>query len=57
MTAQDERSNSVAKSSDSLGQIALFAVVWFCLLWLLIGILAVHAYRVGEASPFRYVGF
>lgn len=57
MTAKDERLGGANRTSASMSGIVLFAGIWFGLLWLMIIVLAAHAYRVGEATTFRYVGF
>lgn len=57
MTAKDEGPDGVTPNSVSLSGIVLFAGIWVGLLWFMILVMAAHAYRVGEATPFRYVGF
>lgn len=57
MTTNDDRPRDATSKLSSLSAVALFASIWFVLLWLLIGFLAAYSYRVGQATPFRYVGF
>ncbi len=57
MTTNDDRPRDATSKLTSLSAVALFASIWFVLLWLLIGFLAAYSYRVGQATPFRYVGF
>ena len=57
MTAKDEEPDGAPPNPVSLSGVVLFSGIWAGLLWLMILVLAVHAYRVGEATPFRYVGF
>lgn len=57
MKARDEEPSGATSTSVSLSGIVLFAGIWFGLLSLMIIVLAAHAYRVGQATPFRYVGF
>lgn len=57
MTAKNEATGAARPVRVSTRGVALFACVWFGVMWLLIAALAAHAYRVGEATSFRYVGF
>ena len=56
MTAKNEATGAARPVRVSTRGVALFACVWFGVMWLLIAALAAHAYRVGEATSFRYVG-
>ena len=57
MKAKDDGRRGATSTSTPLGGMLAFAGIWFGLLWLMIIVLAAHAYSVGQASPFRYVGF